>query len=357
MNRHALALTLGLLGGLACSVKLGDDLTYTCASDADCAGGGYTCTARPGGAGYCCRVTGRELCNRKDDDCNGQIDDGFPGEACNGEDDDCDGQVDEDFDLLTDRAHCGRCGNPCAALQRCETGQCVVRTEADCSDGQDNDNNGKTDCADPGCNLLLCGQGCQCMAGAKAERNCTDGNDNDGDSKVDCADEHCAGAGCGDGGCACGNGSKRETDCRDGLDNDADSLVDCTDADCLGQLCQAAPATFRCVPGNACQCNDAGVVAESGALCRDLSDNDCDGLLDCEEAGCDQAPCNPDGGAGCRCAGGRASETDCANRQDDDRDGTTDCRDDDCPAGAACTFLGAGGAVQSGTCGQDKVCR
>ncbi|MCK6544532.1 hypothetical protein L6R52_01555 [Myxococcota bacterium] len=38
-----------------------------------------------------------EVCNGRDDDCNGHVDDGAP-ETCNGEDDDCDGLVDEELD-------------------------------------------------------------------------------------------------------------------------------------------------------------------------------------------------------------------------------------------------------------------
>jgi hypothetical protein len=48
---------------------------------------------------------GVEVCNRRDDDCNGTIDDGLvnvcgvcgpdPVETCNGLDDDCDGQTDD----------------------------------------------------------------------------------------------------------------------------------------------------------------------------------------------------------------------------------------------------------------------
>jgi len=57
------------------------------------------------------------------------------GERCNGLDDDCDGQTDETFDLLSDLANCGVCGNDCAALHpsapldstepACEGGTCA----------------------------------------------------------------------------------------------------------------------------------------------------------------------------------------------------------------------------------------
>jgi hypothetical protein len=50
-------------------------------------------------------------------------------EVCNGRDDDCDGQVDEDFDLQGDVANCGQCGNVCAlagAVQSCVAGRCAI---------------------------------------------------------------------------------------------------------------------------------------------------------------------------------------------------------------------------------------
>jgi hypothetical protein len=68
-----------------------------------------------GGCEYACRAQGAEVCNRVDDDCDGQTDEGTlnrcggcgpePGELCNGFDDDCDGQTDEG---VTNR--CGGCG-------------------------------------------------------------------------------------------------------------------------------------------------------------------------------------------------------------------------------------------------------
>ncbi len=48
-----------------------------------------------------------------------------PAEVCNDADDDCDGAVDEAFDLATDAAHCGRCGNACPAGQACVGGACA----------------------------------------------------------------------------------------------------------------------------------------------------------------------------------------------------------------------------------------
>jgi hypothetical protein len=48
---------------------------------------------------------------------------GFP-ELCDGDDDDCDGEVDEGFDLTQDPANCGSCGNRC--FQPNTDGDCVA---------------------------------------------------------------------------------------------------------------------------------------------------------------------------------------------------------------------------------------
>jgi hypothetical protein len=352
-----------VLAGVACRVSLGDDKIYSCADKGDCGGDGFVCAAPPGGAGKCCKPSGPEICNGLDDDCNGKVDDGLPSEICNGADDNCDGKIDEGFNLLTDGNNCGSCGHACNDDSFCSTGTCKIRGETNCVDGVDNDLDGKIDCADPDCNLVRCGSGCECRAGKKAEGNCSNDGDDDADGKIDCADEDCAGAGCGDGGCICSALKKSESNCADTRDNDSDTQVDCADSDCAGQLCKPAPATFRC-SGTTCDCNGGTVVNEMGPLlCRDHLDNDCDGLVDCAEASCNNLSCASDGGVSCRCLFGVRTETDCADRKDNDDDGTTDCGDSlpdgggDCPINTACTFLNSGGMVKPGTCAADHTCK
>ncbi len=51
-------------------------------------------------AGVAC-VASDEVCNGRDDDCDGQIDENASEEVCNGRDDDCDGEVDEGLDCTT----------------------------------------------------------------------------------------------------------------------------------------------------------------------------------------------------------------------------------------------------------------
>lgn len=47
-------------------------------------------------------------------------------EICNGIDDDCDGQVDEGFNLATDTQNCGACGSQCPPGTNCANGLCMA---------------------------------------------------------------------------------------------------------------------------------------------------------------------------------------------------------------------------------------
>ncbi|MCK6574266.1 hypothetical protein L6V77_24565, partial [Myxococcota bacterium] len=83
-----------------------------------CLGGERTCRADRQGFGAC----------------EGQV---LPEpEACNTLDDDCDGDVDEGFDFESDPANCGACGIVCGgrgALEECLAGECVL---VRCEDGR-----------------------------------------------------------------------------------------------------------------------------------------------------------------------------------------------------------------------------
>jgi len=105
-----------------------------------------------------------------------------------------------------------------------------------------------TDCADPGCNLLPCGAACLCTGGIKVEQLCSDGLDNDGDGKADCADTDCDVKACASG-CTCLDGGARETNCQDAIDNDNDAGADCNDPACAQQFC-APGTTQRCYGGD-----------------------------------------------------------------------------------------------------------
>jgi hypothetical protein len=150
---------LCLLFAASCQISFSDDLTYICANDFECGGGGYVCAA-----GVCCLATGPEICG-------------------DGKDNDCDG-VDTECHATTEYSTIVSSTRP-EPLREIE---CVAASE-DCSDGVDNDCDELTDCEDPACSGGSCGLGCVCAGGRKTEYDCADGLDNDGDGAHDCGDE------------------------------------------------------------------------------------------------------------------------------------------------------------------------
>ncbi|MGH2794558.1 MAG: hypothetical protein ACRDKG_09660 [Actinomycetota bacterium] len=82
-----------------------------------------------------------------------------------------------------------------------------------CSDGIDNDGDGKTDQED---------EDCQEPEGPPGDPTCSDGIDNDGDGLTDGDDPDCQGD----------EGPPGDETCSDGIDNDGDGLTDGDDPDC-----------------------------------------------------------------------------------------------------------------------------
>lgn len=129
--------------------------------------------------------------------------------------------------------------------------------------------------------------------GGAADGGAADGGTPDGGTP----DGGAADGGAADGGAPDG-GATVETDCSDGTDDDGDGLIDCDDPDCAG--------------AEACIEQD----------CTDGSDDDGDGLTDCDDPDCLGNPWCP--------------ERDCDNGEDDDGDGYADCLDADCVDDPAC---------------------
>jgi hypothetical protein len=325
----------------ACGVGVCASVSHACV-DGGLAACDYGATPPPG-------YSTSELCNDGlDNDCNGLIDDG------------CVCVLDAGIACWTGPASACPQGASCLGL--CRRGTEVCRALADggtgygscggqvlpqsesstlaCNDGQDDDCDGLTDCADPDCAGRSCSLTGVCVNGACAmcapdggaaqpfgETTCSDGVDNDCDGKIDCLDTgSCRGRTCGagatcasDGGCVCsGNGGAPqavETSCGDGADNDCDGLADCKDPDCAAQSCGGPGAT--CASGS-CSCSGNGGTPQSPETsCSDGHDNDCNGAVDCADPACSGV-------------GSCGRETNCDNGVDDDNDGLTDCADADC---------------------------
>ncbi|HEY8495197.1 MAG TPA: hypothetical protein VIN04_14990, partial [Myxococcota bacterium] len=112
--------------------------------------------------------------------------------------------VDEILDALQET------GVPLAITSRIRVRAALDELTIACANGIDDDGDGLTDLADPGCD----GAGDDDERGAAA---CDDGLDNDGDGLVDVA---------GDPGCATPLGIREDPPCQDGVDNDGDGGVD-----------------------------------------------------------------------------------------------------------------------------------
>ncbi len=288
------------------------------------------------GCEYACLPTEPpdEVCDLRDNDCDGQTDEGYgvgtpcdgggacglglwecwaggvagcstsPGgtdersrlEECDERDDDCDGAVDEDFDLDTDVSHCGRCNQRCElphAAVACQAGTCVV---AACDDGyQDLDG-----VADNGCEY-------ECLPTDPPEELC-DGRDNDCDAETDEGWDVrgvCEGVGaCGIGVLECGpDGRSTRCSVMPGGSEDASmpELCDGRDNDCDGNADEeVSPALVQDDPRNcgacgsvclprpnataACEDGECRFVCQDGWLDGDgLPGNGCE--VDCAEAG------------------------------------------------------------------------
>jgi hypothetical protein len=79
---------------------------------------------------------------------------------------------------------------------------------------------------------------------------CNNNLDDDNDGRTDCADDECPGTSTCGIGCTClgGNGNPIEVACADGKDNDNDSLIDCRDLDC-----PRCAGTLLCCSDGACR--------------------------------------------------------------------------------------------------------
>ncbi|MBI5527861.1 MAG: transporter [Deltaproteobacteria bacterium] len=286
--------------------------------DNDCDGEADENIRVPCGSGVgACRQGFRECANGVYSDCQNEV--GPSAEVCDGIDNDCDGIVDE----YLVRA-CGTDEGACVAgSQTCANGvwgECLGEvkpvTEA-CGDGVDNDCNGQIDegcsCNDGdtqwcGSDVGECKKGTQtcsggrwgaCTGEVKWDPEKCDGLDNDCDGAVDeelftlCGTDvgECSG-----GISACSNGAlgpclgekKGVPEACDGLDNDCDGQVDeDITVECGSDMGECRKGVATCLGGTMSEC--LGQVGPIAEICDNL-DNDCDGLADNGLDGCATSP-------------------------------------------------------------------
>ncbi|MGC4119370.1 MAG: MopE-related protein [Myxococcales bacterium] len=292
-------------------------------------------------------------------------------ERCDGEDNDCDGVTDEDFDLSSDPANCGACGQACRATNaraQCLAGRCVswkcdpnwfdvngdrldgceyacVPSGPEVCDGKDNDCNGKTD---DGLGTTTCGVGAcarkvaNCVGGA--EQRCRPGDP--GIEECNGRDDNCDGeideklgtTTCGVGACMrkvanCAGGTEQlcepgapGIEVCNGQDDDCDGETDegLGTTTCGIGACERTVA--NCANGVAQACEPGAPTSE---LCNGLDDS-CDGETDeglgttrCGVGACARTVPACSEGLAVSCEPGTPAAEAC-NGEDDDCDGDTD---------------------------------
>ncbi|MHC4837007.1 MAG: MopE-related protein [Planctomycetota bacterium] len=226
-------------------------------------------------------------------------------EACDRIDNDCDGEADEGFDLASDPAHCGACNTSCAranADAACEAGRCAL---VGCRDGFFDENGDPDDGCEIGCGVTFDG----------VER--CDDIDNDCDGTVDeGVDTSMDPANCGDCGARCAR---------------PNALTMCAEGVCRVVGCSDGFFDRNADPADGCE--EACRPTFEGVERCDLIDNDCDGavdeggdvLEDPEHCGACDRRCAPDDAVGV-CVDGLCEIGQCrAGFVDADRDPENGC--------------------------------
>ena len=291
-----------------------------------------------------------EICDNQDNNCNGQVDEGDPGggvacstgglgvcsagtrhcqsgqlncvqnvqssaEICDNKDNDCDGATDEGDPGGGAACNTGLLGVCAAGTQHCVGGVIVcqqnVQPSAETCDGKDNNCNGQTDEGDPGggvgCStglLGVCNAGtrhCQagvlnCVQNVQPSAEICDNQDNNCNGQVDEGDPG-GGVACSTGlPGVCGPGTRH---CQSGLLNcvqnvqSSPEICDNKDNNCNGSVDEGNPGGgAACNTGLPGPCANGVMTCSAGALgcaqtvfpvnevCGDAIDNNCNGAVD-----------------------------------------------------------------------------
>lgn len=225
----------------------------------------------------------------------------------------------------------------CGASSSTVTTAAVVLGPETCTNGIDDNGDGKIDCFDPKCIDT---------SGCAFGEICDNARDDNSNRLVDCADPQCEGQGCGPS-CLCVGGAKQVfngakdagrpdagSSTRDAGSPTRDAGLPVIDSgtmvrdagtpmlDAGLQVIDAGVSTCSgCSAG--CSCVN-GVKAETN--CLDAADNDQDTAADCADSDCSGQSC----GTGCVCVGTHKKETACTDGLDNNGLGGTDCFDSDC---------------------------